>query len=65
MTKRRKGQIPYESSHPTRPDMPDVPGHEQKGGIVVNKEIKRELDRQIARLREEIVETSHGSESKG
>lgn len=70
MTKRKKGQVPYESEHPIRIEMPDVPGHRQKGnGKTVNKEQKREMDAQIDRLRTEIVipdeQTGEGSENKG
>jgi hypothetical protein len=64
MTRRPKGQIPYESDHPNLPGMPDVPGHQQRTGIVVNKDVKRELDRQVERLRKEVVESNSGSENK-
>lgn len=64
MTRRKKGQIPYESEHPNMPWMPDVPGHRQKGsGKTVNDEAKRELDRQIERLSEKASE-HRGGESK-
>lgn len=61
MTKRKKGQLPIESEHPNVPGVPDMPGHEQGGGrggarVVVNKEIKSELEKQIERLRAEIIE---------
>ena len=70
MTKRKSGQIPYESAHPIRIEMPDVPGHRQKGsGKTVNKEMKREMEAQIERLRKEIIvpdtEISYGVENKG
>jgi hypothetical protein len=78
MTKRKKGQLPVESMHPNRPEMPDMPGHEQGGGrggarVVVNKEIKSNLEKQIDRLRDEIVqpivpedtEGQGGGENKG
>lgn len=54
MTKRKKGQKPYESEHPNVPGRPDVPGHEQRSKRV-NKEQKRLLEEQIERLRKEIV----------
>lgn len=70
MTKREKGQVPYESKHPTRIEMPDVPGHKQKGnGKTVNKDMKREMEVQINRLREEVVIPDEvvrgGTENKG
>lgn len=71
MTKRKKGQVPYESSHPTRIEMPDVPGHRQKGsGKTVNKDMKREMEDQIDRLRSKIInrpedEIGSGGENKG
>lgn len=60
MAKRPKGQTAYDSEHPERIWMPDVPGHKRKGGhgratVVVNAEQKRELEEQIKRLEEEIV----------
>lgn len=73
MTKRKKGQIPYESAHPTRIEMPDVPGHRQKGsGKTVNKDMKREMEDQIEKLKGEIIppvppegEVGGGGENKG
>ncbi|HJY99017.1 MAG TPA: hypothetical protein VJ227_04910 [Patescibacteria group bacterium] len=68
MAKRKKGQIPYESEHPERIWMPDVPGHRRKGGhgraaVVVSDEQKEELERQVERLRDEI--TTSSGENKG
>ncbi|KKU09630.1 MAG: hypothetical protein UX13_C0035G0007 [Candidatus Woesebacteria bacterium GW2011_GWB1_45_5] len=56
MAKRPKGQIPYESEHPERPWMPDIPGHQQKRGITVTGKEKERLKRQIRELSREIVE---------
>lgn len=64
MTKRRKGQRPYDSGHPGRPWMPDVPGHQQRSPRV-NSEIKRELERQVEELSREIVNNPQpGGENK-
>jgi len=65
MTRRRKGQIPYESPHPTRPEMPDIPGHKQKRGIVVNKEQKELLEKQVKNLAEDLNIEVRGTENKG
>jgi hypothetical protein len=65
MTRRRKGQIPYESAHPTRPEMPDVPGHQQRRGIVVNKDQKRELEKQLENLGKELGIPVGNPENKG
>jgi len=54
MTKRKKGQVPYESEHPTRPWTPDVPGHRQRRSGSVNDDSKRELNRQIEDLEKEL-----------
>lgn len=64
MTKRRKGQIPYESPHPNRPEMPDVPGHRQRNPTI-NKEQKELLDAQIKKLAEELNIKVGNPENKG
>ena len=69
MTKRTKGQKPYESEHPTKFWMPDVSGHQRKGGhgraaVVVNAEQKRELENQIKKLAEEIIEKEESGGEK-
>lgn len=65
MTRRRKGQMPYDSEHPGRPWMPDTPGHRQRSPRV-GPEIKRELDKQIEELRRDIIKNPQpGGENKG
>jgi hypothetical protein len=68
MAKRKRGQVPYDSEHPGRIWMPDVPNHRQKGGhggarVVVKQEQKEELEKQLDRLRAEIITPS--GENKG
>lgn len=77
VTKRKKGHKPIESAHPNRPEVPDMPGHQQGGGqggarVVVGSKIKDLLKDQIDKLREEILrkqnqeaEGSQGGENKG
>jgi hypothetical protein len=59
MTKRKKGHQPWDP-HPTRPWLPDVPGHlrikKAGGGVVVSKEIKEILVKRTKQIEKEILE---------
>ncbi len=61
MTKGLKGQKPYESEHPTRFWMPNVPGHQQKKSRIDHK-TQEILKDQIKRLSKEIVEKGGNTE---
>lgn len=66
MAKRKKGQTPYVNEHPDRPWLPDVPGHQNhRKGVVVNKETKELLIKQVKELSMEIVEKANSVEHGG
>ena len=54
MSKRPEGQTPLVDAHPKRFWVPDIPGHKNKRGVVVNKETKKLLKDQIERLKLEL-----------
>lgn len=65
--KKRKRKPGYESEHPDRPWMPDVPGHHQRGHGGESKESIRLREEQTRRLNEELRKGDNkgGPENEG
>lgn len=73
MAKRQPGHKPGDP-HPTRPWYPDMPGHQNIRGTIVNHQIDEFLKEQVRQLENELVNntppgnsspTNPGGESKG